>query len=571
MTYTIERGGDDPPLDTSPDILVKYNEKMHAVIVTWRPDMKAVQPIGLQARWLESYKWSIPALDAKELLNFFSTFHKDKRVSFDPSAASLIHSQLEREATTTTLALAEDGDVPDVLSIKLRNFQRAAVAYMLRGSPRKLIALPTGTGKTSVANAYAQLRKTRTLWITTASLVLNLKREIKKLTGQQAVILRGTQPTTYDLELLKDQNYQHFIISYDSISRGLLENEETEQTASLWAMSLVHFGKFGLLVVDEAHGLRNRGTKRYKAIKDLASIPSIALLTATPLINKGTDYFSLLHILDSKTFGSEQEFTRAYLSSDGKYIANNRKLQADLLPFMFTRKREQIQKDLPPKIRDLHLVQLDENWKAEYQSVLEGIYRDLQGVEKDVPDFVLAQINRFRQVVSHAKMSSTVDFARKLEEDGEKTLIFTAWKDTAYHLGKELFCDVITGDVKQEERMTMQDRFNNDPTCKHLVLMFQVGGQGLNLTGGTALINNDFCWTPAEHDQAEGRAWGRLNDPHGLLVYSIAVEGSVDQEMMKVLERKQRLIDEGQHGQRQYLEANKSMLDEFVKFIKRGR
>ena len=46
-------------------------------------------------------------------------------------------------------------------------------------------------------------------------------------------------------------------------------------------------------------------------------------------------------------------------------------------------------------------------------------------------------------------------------------------------------CDVITGDVAMHTRMAMQDKFNNDPNVKHLVLTLDVGREGLNLTGAS--------------------------------------------------------------------------------------
>lgn len=194
----------------------------------------------------------------------------------------------------------------------------------------------------------------------------------------------------------------------------------------------------------------------------------------------------------------------------------------------------------------------------------------LKGDEIEVPDVLLAQINRFRQVVSQAKVEHTTEYARALEENGEKCLIFTAWKETAVQLGKELFCDVITGDIPQDVRTNMQDKFNNDEQTKHLVLTLDVGREGLNLTAASAIVFNDFGWNPMIHDQAEGRAWGRLNDPHGCLVYYVSVKDSIDSFMMQTLERKQNLIDAGVEGQRSYASTQISMQQEFLQYLKQN-
>jgi SNF2 family DNA or RNA helicase len=552
------------------DILVTYMPHTHSMRITWRPDLKmSVSPTNLDGyRWAADGKsWTIPAITGYNLLEYFKNNFPSLRVSFDKLSASIIHEQLARETDVAALALAEDGDVPDVLSVSLKNFQRAAVAYLLRGLPRKVLALDTGLGKTAVASAYSRIRQARTLWITKASLVNNLTREIKKLTGQNAIQLVGSNPTAESVRILQDKSFQHIIMTYDSLSRSLQENEEESISVSLWGLAL-SASPFDLLVVDEAHNIKNRGTRRWKVLSMLRKIPSVLFLTATPLVNNGMDFFSLLNILDDSTFGSPSEFIRAYLSPDGKRILSPRRMQKDLLPYMFRRKKTDVLKDLPAKVRQHHTITLTKEWKERYEAILQGIYISMQGDFKEVPDMILAQMNRFRQVVSQAKVEHTAEYAMSLEENGEKCLIFTAWKETAEALGREMSCDVITGDVPQNTRTHMQDKFNNDPHIKHLVLTLDVGREGLNLTAASAIVFNDFGWNPMIHDQAEGRAWGRLNDPHGCLVYYVAVQDSIDEFMMKTLERKQALIDAGVEGQRSYATDSVSMQQEFVQYLR---
>ena len=561
--------------DTRPiDILCTYNERMHVVKVTWRPDLgMSVSPSNLPgARWNHDGKsWNIPALSAHLLLPYFRTQFPSQRVSFDKLAASLIYEQLEKESATSTLSTAEDGDVPDVLSVSLRNFQRACLAYLLRGISRKVVALDTGLGKTAVANAYAKLRRTRTLWVTRSSLVNNLRKEISKLTNEKAIELKGTSPTEESLRILDDMSYNHIIITYDSLSRSLLEHKDDDGnvllSTSLWAMA-IKLGKFQLCVVDEAHSIKNRGTGRWKVVNMLKDIPSFLFLTATPLVNNGMDFYSLLSILDDKTFSSPAEFTRAYLSADGRTILNARQLQKDLLPYMFHRKKTDVLKDLPAKIRQHHSVELSDEWKKKYSDVLAGLYMDMKGNMHDVPDMFLAQMNRFRQVVSQAKVEQTAELAMSLEESGEKCLIFTAWKETAEAIAKELSCEYIHGDVDLNERTRIQDRFNGDKNIRHLVLTLNTGGTGLNLTAGTAVIFNDFGWTEEIHNQAEGRAWGRLNDLHGCLVYYVSVKDSIDAFMMQTLERKQELEKSGVTGVRVYASEQVSLQREFMKYVR---
>ena len=550
------------------DVLVTHLPRTHQLQITWRPDLGInVLPGGLNGvRWLTDGRgWTLPVLGAVELMGYLRNDYADLRISFDTGAAKVIFESLSREANSASLSLAEDGDVPDVLTVKLHPFQRAALAYLLRGLPRKILALDTGLGKTAVACAYARIRQARTLWVTKAALANNLEREIRKLTGQTAHRLVGSNPSVQDIEILQDVRHQHIVMTYESLSLSLQENDSGH--GSMWAIA-ISVSPFDLLVMDEAHNIKNRDAKRWKVAFSLRSIPSVLFLTATPVVNVGTDLFSLLTILDNNIYGSESEYIRAYMSMDGKRVMQPKKLQSDLLPYMFRRKKTDVLKDLPPKIRQHHAVEMTEKFRQAYRLVSEGLFTTLKGDEKEVPDMILAQINRFRQVVSYAKVENTVELAMTLEESGEKTLIFTAWKDSAVEIARQLSCKFINGDIPQDERTEIQDDFNDNPRTKHLVLTLDVGREGLNLTGGTAIVFNDYGWNPMIHDQAEGRAWGRLNDIHGCLVYYVEIKDSIDSFMMGTLDVKQRLIDSAVEGQRAYASESVSMLQGFLKYVK---
>lgn len=562
--------------DTRPVDVVVSSVNHSTLKVAWRPDLgMSISPTGIDgARWThDSRAWTLPALGAYTLLPFFRTNFPTLRVSFDADAARVIHEQLNREVATTSLAMAEDGDVPEVLSVQSRNFQRAALAYLLKGVARKILALDTGLGKTFVACSYARIRKTKTLWVTKASLVNNLETEIFKLMGERVVRLLGSEPNAAHLDILSDPRHKHFIITYDVLSRSLINIKDGTRVidhVSKWAIFLRVAG-FELCVVDEAHNIKSRNSNRWKVVRMLKDIPSFLFLTATPMVNVGTDLFSLANIIAPETFSSETEFTRSYLSADGRNIRNPKRLQADMLPYMFRRKKTDVLKDLPPKIRHVQTVEVSPEWHKRYDDILAGIYQDWNGNEREVPDSVLAQINRFRQVASQSKVEHTAEFARELEEDGQKTLIFTAFRESAEEIAKELYCDYIHGGTDFDKRTEIQQKFQTDPNVKHLVLTLDTGREGLNLTAASAVIFNDYGWNEMTHDQAEGRAWGRLNDPHGLLVYYVSADVDIEKFMMDTLKRKQEMAEAGVDGQRVYVTNENSMLREFLRFVRENR
>lgn len=554
-------------MSATPDILVTHNPRLHACVVTWRPDLPhTVSPLPGGTWNSDGNSWRIPTLDAWHLLSYFREQFPHLRVSFDKPSAAVIVARLERESATTTLSLAPDGDVPNVLSVPFMPFQRAGIAFGLHSSPRKLFAMPTGTGKTAMACGFARIRNARTLWVTKAALVSNLTREIRKLTGQRAIQLLGTIPSPDTMKDVQRADIQHFVISYDALSRDV-----GNDGVNLWALALGRLANFDLLVVDEAHNMKSRKTNRWKVVKQLESIPAVLFLTATPIVNNASDMFALMNILAPDVFPSESEFFRAYATPDGKLIVNPKKLHADLLPFMFRRTREQVMPDLPPKVRQQHEITLSDFWQKRYDDVLDKLYTALDGAKWSVGDGALAEMTRFRQVVAQAKVEHTVEHARTLEESGEKVLIFTKWHETADAIAKELFAPCIHGGKSAAERLDAEQQFQQSKSCRFLVGTFDTMGEGLTLTEGTAIIFNDYDWTPRAHEQAEGRAWGRLNNMHGALIYYVHVKDTVDQHMTTILERKQALIDAGVDGQQMYAEASKSMLGEFLTYLKEHR
>ena len=75
-----------------------------------------------------------------------------------------------------------------------------------------------------------------------------------------------------------------------------------------------------MLIVDEAHYLRNEQTKAHKVAKHLRNISDYAVfLSATPIQNKSLDLFSLVHILDPYNFPYEHSFN-ALLSTNNALV-----------------------------------------------------------------------------------------------------------------------------------------------------------------------------------------------------------------------------------------------------------
>jgi non-specific serine/threonine protein kinase len=268
--------------------------------------------------------------------------------------------------------------------------------------------------------------------------------------------------------------------------------------------------------------------------------------------------------------------------SDGR-VRNVEHLRETLSTILIRRKREQVQKDLPPirRIYDWH--ELSDPARARYELALEGVYQAIAEYEKDGQNKemaitgILAQITRCKQIVAQDKVERIADLATELvdAEKGEgegKVVIFSGFKAVARGIAKRLGHEAVcfTGDDKLEDRQKMVDDFQSDPKVKFLVATGATAGEGLTMTAGGYVIFSDFGWTPAYHQQCEGRVYGRLNEAHGAVSYYIVGAGTIEEWIQELLAVKLKIIEQIIEGNDDE-DAGKSMGYELIKRMKKER
>jgi SNF2 family DNA or RNA helicase len=201
-----------------------------------------------------------------------------------------------------------------------------------------------------------------------------------------------------------------------------------------------------------------------------------------------------------------------------------------------------------------------------YEKILSGIYETIttfkpdRGGEEQIITSILAQIMRLKQVCAIDKAESTADLAVELYdssegEDNRKVLVFSQFKAVAYriaqHLGSEALCFVTRNGneyvtANAEERDKLVQAFQNDPKWKFLVVTEKTTKEGHNITAAGSVIFNDLFWTPAAHEQAEGRAYGRLSNLHSISSYYHIVDyegNGIEEWIWKLLDMKRNVIE----------------------------
>lgn len=288
---------------------------------------------------------------------------------------------------------------------------------------------------------------------------------------------------------------------------------------------------------------------------------------------------------DPIMFPSYQGFRNHY-TWDGQTAKNVDELHEVLRPRFIQRLKKDVQKDLPPINRQTLLVELSAQAKTDYSLALKGLYDQLaifdpKGRKKGAISInhILAQIMRLKQICAADKVEYVAEFATDLidqAEGGGKVLIFSQFKATANHiarlLGDQAVCTVTRSEdsfnsMNADQRDELFEDARDNPDVKFIVTT-EAAQEGHNLEFCDYVIFNDQFWTPAAHDQCEGRAYGRLSNPHTIDSFYIIADVDIEKWMQELLDKKLAIIEEAVEGVEATRDLSGSIVMELIKKMK---
>lgn len=421
--------------------------------------------------------------------------------------------------------------------------QIEGVAFLL-GRRRAILADDMGLGKTR--QAIVSLRHLtpggQRLVVCPASVKRNWAREISVVASDASILLiEGTKPISMTAEWV--------IINYDILGR-----HQDDLLRVPWAA----------LVFDEAHYLKNHTSARSKLSRQLTATaatatPALAvqLLTGTPLTSRPRDLFVLLQLVAHPLGRSFLSFAKRYCAAEkGEYgwktsgASNVEELTVQLHGVMLRRSKDDVLA-LPPKLRTWLPVDVPSGTGAR---AIKKVFELLAGKDsrlvpsRDVElrrrGKLLAFLVEARQALAFAKAAATLDFVRGAIEQGEKVIVFSCFDDPIRKLATELgeIAVVVTGKTPTSMRQSLVDRFQNDADVRVVVANIIAGGTGLNLTAATQVVFNDLDWVPANHWQAEDRAY-RIGQTRTVNVTYFVARDTIDDFVQAVLETKAALVN----------------------------
>ena len=368
-------------------------------------------------------------------------------------------------------AIIKDNTVKDVVIdyTKYSNrppldHQKEAIQKLVENK-KFILADDMGLGKTtSTIIAGLETGAKKILIICPATLKINWKREIENYSDRPIFISEGKQFST---------EHDFVIVNYD-IMKNFHDPKKKDE-------SLILMSKFDLVIIDEAHYIKNAQAQRTKLINDITkSVDRLWLLTGTPMTSRPIDYFNLLSLIDSPVAKNWMAYVIRYCAG-----------------FQF--------KVGPRKI-----------WNVQGASNLEELrdrtagltLRRLKENVLDLPDKII---------------SNFTDSLNKITE----------------HFGKSAV--KLDGSMSKNERQFSVDQFQENDKIKVFVGNIKAAGVGITLTSAEAVIFNDLSFLPSDHAQAEDRAY-RYGQKNNVLVYYPIFENTIEGIIYDILHNKKQVI-----------------------------
>jgi len=166
----------------------------------------------------------------------------------------------------------------------------------------------------------------------------------------------------------------------------------------------------------------------------------------------------------------------------------------------------------------------------------------------------MAVLNKFTGndlLVDDSKVAYTSNLINSICNKGGKVIVFTEYVETAKSLSKkteEHLIGQITGDTSADSRSAFLTGLQY--SSGGVIVMTDVGGEGLDMQFVDAIINHDLPWNPMILEQRIGRLDRIGRENNDVNVHNIILADSLDPHISQVLEEKEVLTTRfGGYGQ----------------------
>ncbi len=401
---------------------------------------------------------------------------------------------------------------PEGLNCELRRYQEWGVKYILH-QERVLLGDEMGLGKTVQAIAtMVSLKNTNAnhfIVVCPASVLPNWCKEIAIKSKLRVTKIHGSGGTYALKSWIKTGGVA--VTTYETT--GIFKLNESFM--------------FDLLVVDEAHFIKNINATRSKNVRHLARFTKrILFMTGTALENNVDEMISLIDVLQPTVASSIKNI--AFMSTAPQF-------REKIAGVYYRRKREDVLTELPDLIENREWCAMSRTETQLYEEAV--LSKNFMGIRR--LSWNVENLNE------SCKARRMMEIITEAEGEGRKVLIFSFFLDTInkiYEYLGDRCCNPINGSLQPQRRQEIIDEFNADPQKTVLCAQIQSGGTGLNIQAASVVIICEPQFKPSIENQAISRAY-RMGQARNVFVYRLLCENTIDERITDLLEEKQAIFD----------------------------
>lgn len=382
------------------------------------------------------------------------------------------------------------------------------------------------------------------------------------------------------LEQWRDELQEKFAIDADIVSGANRGAAADCVIASLdWAKrpdraARFHETSWDLVIVDEAHRLKNRRTAAWRFVDGLRK-KYLLLLTATPIQNDLEELYNIITLLKPGLLRTYSSFRDNFMD-DRRSAKDVERLRQHVAEVMIRHTRRDCGVRLPPRRVRAVPVRMTDAERAFYDDVL-AFARRVYALR--ARGDVLPLVVLLREVCSSPRAAGSTlrqleaadDLPKHLQEQArilagragqldsattkqdaalavlarcrEPVVVFTEFRAT-----QDALCEALQrlgihavrfhGGMNRAERRAALDAFRSSGG---VLVSTEAGGEGQNWQFCRFVVNYDLPWNPMRLEQRIGRVH-RLGQTRAVSVVNLYTENTIETYVYRLLEEKLRLF-----------------------------
>lgn len=490
-------------------------------------------------------------LSTLEFIRFHEQFATESKVKGKAAVIEKIRSGLISRETLSLPSLKET-------NLKLRPYQEDGLKWLwwlYNNQLGGLLADEMGLGKTHqamglISSITRNEQNSISLVVCPTSVIDHwLDKMSKYIPNVVSLCFHGPARKNHlqKIDRTKNQHYS-FVTSYGILLRDI--------------QLLMQF-KWNLVILDEAHLVKNQSTRTYKAACKINSNMRLCL-TGTPLENDLMELKNLFDYIAPNYLGTDNDFKKKYINTEESVDPiSDIELHRLIHPFKMRRNKMDVLTDLPEKVEDIRYCHLNPAQKKLYNEALnlkgKKIIDDLQNEKNPIPYIhIFSLISLLKQIcndpgiidpqyqnVGSGKLQVFDELLSEALESNQKVVIFSQYAKMVHKLSERLAhlgIKHVTLTGQSINRGNIVKEFQENETVKVFIGSLLAGGTGIDLTSASVVIHFDRWWNAAKENQATDRIH-RIGQIRNVQVYKLVTKGTLEERIDEIISRKKLIFE----------------------------